>query len=148
MRDFSKILNTLNLEITSYKILPSMYPDINIESDTENNLELLIKNFLSIKLPNSNKRIFEIRYKNNSNKVNLIFTSSFNKEDFLVFEGRKIKIEDFGLEYGIIEQGTGYHIPQGVLLTQGKRCKTLFKDLTELDTKNVFHYILKLFDQL
>ena len=40
LRDFPKILNTLNLKIASYKILPSMYPDINIESDTENNLKI------------------------------------------------------------------------------------------------------------
>ena len=47
-----------------------------------------------------------------------------------------------------MEQGTGYHIPQGVLLAHGKKSKTLFKDLTKLDTKNTFHYILKLFEQL
>ena len=88
-----------------------MYPDINIESDTEKNLNLLIKNFLSIKFVNSNQSIFEIRYKNNPNKVNLIFKSNFNKENFLVYQSTKIKIEDFGLQYGIIEQGTGYHIP-------------------------------------
>ena len=65
-----------------------------------------------------------------------------------MYQGEKIKLEDFGLEYGIIEQGTGYHIPQGVLLTHGKSSKTLFQDLKELDTKNIFHYILKLFDQV
>ena len=46
-----------------------MYPDINIESDTEINLNQLIKNFLSIKLLNSNQSIFEIRYKNNPIKL-------------------------------------------------------------------------------
>ena len=148
LRNFPKIVNTLNLKISSYKILPSMYPDINIESDTEKNLKLLIKNFLSIKFHNSNKSIFKIRYKKNTNKVNLIFTSNFEKEEFLVYKGSKIKIEDFGLEYGLIERGTGYHIPKGVLLSYGKRSKNLFEDLTDLDTKKVFNYILKLFEQL
>ena len=125
-----------------------MYPDINIESDTEKNLNLLIEKFLSIKFLNSNQSIFEIRYKNNPNKVNLIFKSNFYKENFLVYQRTKIKIEDFGLQYGTIEQGTGYHISQGVLLTNGKSSKNLFKDLKELDTKNVFNYILKLFEQI
>ena len=89
-----------------------------------------------------------MRYKNNTNKVNLIFTSNFHKHDFLLCKGKKIKIEDFGLEYGIIEQGTGYHIPKGVLLSHGGSSKTLLKDLKELDTKKVFNYILKLFEKI
>ena len=58
-----------------------------------------------------------------------------------------MRIKDFGLEYGIIEQGTGYHIPQGVLLINDQKSNTIFKGLKVLDTKNVFHYILKLFQQ-
>ena len=53
---------------------------------------ILIKKFLSIKLPNSNQSIFKIRYKGNNNKVNLIFTSNFHKEELLVYEGSKLKI--------------------------------------------------------
>ena len=94
------------------------------------------------------KTLYEkIRYKNNTKKVNLIFTSSAHKEDFLIYNDIKMKIKDFGLEYGIVEQGTGYHIPQGVLLINGQRSSTIFKGLKELDTKNVFHYILKLFQK-
>ena len=36
-------------------------------------------------------KFFEIRYKNNPNKVNLIFKSNFNKENFLVYQNNKIK---------------------------------------------------------
>jgi len=147
LRDFSKILKTLKLKNSSYKILPSMYPDINIESDSEKNLNILIKKFLEIKFPNINQSIFEVRYKNNTRKVNLIFVSNAHKDNFLVYKDIKIRVKDFGLEYGIIEQGTGYHIPQGVLLINDKKSNSIFKGLKVLDTKNVNHYILRLFQQ-
>ena len=120
LRDFSKILKNLGLNINSYKILPSMYPDINIESNTENNLEILISKFLEIKLLDSQKNIFKIRYKNSSKKVNLIFNSPLNKENFLNHKNIKFRISDFGLGYGSIEQGSGYHNPEGDLLKEVK----------------------------
>ena len=56
LRDFNKLLEGLNLNHKKYKQLPSMYPDINIESNKEDNLEKLIKKFLEIKF--SNKKVF------------------------------------------------------------------------------------------
>ena len=81
MRDFNKILETLNLNNILYKQLPSMYPDINISAATEKDLNKLIKKFLEIKFSN-NKSIFKIRYKKNTKKVNLIFRASVKKENF------------------------------------------------------------------
>ena len=49
LRDFDKLLETLNLDKSIYKQLPSMYPDINIESNSEINLNILIKKILKIK---------------------------------------------------------------------------------------------------
>ena len=72
----------MNLDNNKYRQLPSMYPDINIEGDSEENLEILIKRFLEIKFPN-NKSIFEIRYKKNRNQINFIFRPNNIKEDYL-----------------------------------------------------------------
>ena len=145
IRDFKKILNICNLNKTHYKLLPSMYPDINIESYDEKSLDKLIKNFLEIKFHDNVKSIFKIRYKKNINKINLIFNVNLEKKDYLYYKNKKINIKDFGLDYGTNEQGTGYHIPEGVLLMQGKKSQILFDNLTNIDTKNIFSYILKLY---
>ena len=58
LRNFTKIIHALNLNSHFYKQLPSMYPDINIESNSESNLNKLIKKFLEIKFPSNDKSIF------------------------------------------------------------------------------------------
>ena len=146
VRDFIKILKNLNLNINSYKILPSMYPDINIESDKEKNLKVLIDKFLEIRLRDSKKSIFKMRYKSSPKKVNLIFNSPLSREDFLIYQNMQFRINEFGLGYGIIQQGTGYHIPEGVLLMQGKISKNIFKKNTNFDSKNIFQNILRFFE--
>ena len=97
-------------------------------------------------MKNSKKSIFKMRYNNNSKKVNLIFNSPLDKEDCLIYKSMEFKIKEFGLGYGSIEQGTGYHIPEGVLLMKGKISENIFKKFTKFDTKNIFQYILRVFE--
>ena len=144
LRDFKKLLSRMNLQPNNYRQLPSMYPDINIEGDKKENLEILIKRFLEIKFPN-NKSIFEIRYKKNSKQVNFIFRTNDIKEDFLYFKDKKIKTKSLGLEFGFDDQGTGYHSPNGILLTFGRKSKNIFGKKKNIDTKNIFYLISKLF---
>ncbi len=146
MRDFAKIIKSLGLQNNIYKLLPSMYPDINIESDTKKNLDKLIKKFLEIKFPHNNESLFEIRYRKNINKVNLIFRSNTYKDNFLFLKNKKININELGLEFGLLEQGTGYHIPEGILLMQGEKSKITFKGIKNIDTKKIYKKILKIFD--
>ena len=122
-----------------------MYPDINIESKTEKDLDKLIENFLQIKYPANNESIFKIRYKKNLKKINLIFQPTSVKSNFLIYKGHKVKLKDLGLEFGIDNQGTGYHSPNGVLLSQGKKSQEIFKDYKNIDTKNIHLMILDLF---
>ena len=91
LRNFSKLLNVLNLNSLFYKQLPSMYPDINIESNSEISLNKLIKKILEIKFPSNNKSIFRIRYKKNNKKINLIFRSNSKRETVLLYKNKKIQ---------------------------------------------------------
>ena len=122
-----------------------MYPDVNIEGYSEKEIENLIKKFLQIKFPNNNESIFKIRYRKNAKKINFIFNTNLLKSNYLLFENNKIKISDLGLEYGIDNQGTGYHCPYGILLSQGKKSELIFKNLDLIDTKNIYSFILDLF---
>ena len=122
-----------------------MYPDINIESNTSENLDILTKKFLGIKF--SDKRnIFQIRYKKNLKQINLSINASDKKEDFLFLDDKKIPTKSLGLEFGYDDQGTGYHSSEGVLLAYGINSKNIFKDIKKIDTKNIFHLIKKNFE--
>ena len=122
-----------------------MYPDINIESNTAENLDILTKRFLGIKF--SDKRnIFQIRYKKNLKQINLSINASNKKEDFLFFDGKKIPAKSFGLEFGYDDQGTGYHSSEGVLLAYGINSKNIFKEIHNIDTKNISQLIKKIYE--
>ena len=123
-----------------------MYPDINIESNSKDNINKLIKKIIEIKTYENNETIFKLRYRQDEKQVNLIFEPNYSKEEFLIFNNKKINIKDFGLEYGQEVMGTGYHIPEGVLLTYGNKSKEIFKDLRRIDTKLICPAILKLFN--
>ena len=121
-----------------------MYPDVNIEGNTSKNLKILINEFLEIKFSN-NKRIFQIRYKKNPKKINFIFSSNSKKERYLFYRDQKIKIEDLGLEFGLDDQGTGYHYPKGILLSKGNHNKAIFGKEKIIDTKNIYKIIIRFF---
>ena len=145
IRDFKKTISFLKFKKNRYKLLPSMYPDVNIESETELDIEILVKKLLKIKYSNNNKSIFKIRYRNNTNKINLIFRSNLEKINYLIYGNNLIHIKELGLEYGEDSQGTGYHTPKGILLSLGKESQSVFKDSDEIDTKTICSYILDIF---
>ena len=72
LRDFSKLIKILKLDSKKFNHLPSMYPDINIEGSSAEDLEILIKKFIQIKFSN-NKSIFKIRYRKSPKKSQLNF---------------------------------------------------------------------------
>ena len=145
IKDFKKLINFLNFDPKIFNKLPSMYPDENIESNTEENINNLIKEFQEIRFLN-NERIFNVRYRNNINKVNFILNTNLQKDKFLIYKNKKYDIKDLGLEYGSKKKGTGYHIPKGILITHGKASKKILRNKKKLDTKEVFSIILKVFD--
>ena len=101
LRDFKKILSAMGFNGNLYKQLPSMYPDINIESDAEENINKLIKKMLEIKTFKNSEKNFRLRYRQNAKQVNLIFRPIYYKDNFLKYKNKKINIKDFGLDYDI-----------------------------------------------
>ncbi len=145
IRDFKKTINFFKFNKNLYKQLPSMYPDINIESKSEEDIDNLIEKFLKIKFPNTNKSIFKIRYRKNANKVNLILRTNSEINNYLIYENKKINLNDLGMYYGSDDQGTGYHNPNGILLALGNSSKIIFKNYTKVDTKKIKSHILNIF---
>ena len=81
----------------------------------------------------------------NNKQVNFIFRPNNKKEDFLLFKDQKVKTNSLGLEFGIDNQGTGYHSPNGVLLAHGDNCKNIFGKEKNIDTKKIVSFIRKIF---
>jgi hypothetical protein len=144
IRDFSKTLNFLQLKKKNYKLLPSMYPDINIESDSEEKTNQLINEFLELKFLN-NEKLFNVRYRKNNNKVNLIYGTNPKRENFFIYKNKKFHFSALGLDYGSEQIGTGYHCPNGILLTNGEKSSNIFKNKDSIDTKMIFSKILEFF---
>ena len=102
---------------------------------------------LEIKTLKNNEKIFSLRYRQSAKQVNLIFRPIYYKEKYLKFKNKKINIKDCGLEYDMKENiGTGYHIPDGILLTFGEKSRKILKGVKKIDTKLIFPVILKFFN--
>ena len=146
LNDPNKLLNALNLNSENYKFMPSMYPDINIVcKDLKAKKEICKK--IKLLLDSTNKQIIKIRYKQKSNTINLIINTSkeISKDYCFKIKDKQFKPKEIGM--GLIERdiGTGYHIPEGILLTHGKISKELLKDYEIIDTALVAPLILKYF---
>ena len=78
-----------------------MYPDINIESNSKENIDNLIEKIIEIKTFQYNEKIFNLRYRQNEKQVNLIFGPNYNKENFLKFKNKRIIVilPSFGERY-------------------------------------------------
>ena len=143
LKDFGQFIRTLNLDISAYEILPAMQPDICIISKSIAARDLLRKKISNIKSLNNEKLIIE-RYKPKGLAVNFYLntyeiTATSNK---LIFGNQRIDLNDIGLELINRDIGTGYHIPNGILMSYGK--KSNFFDLNEecIDTRNISQLIL------
>ncbi len=145
IKDFKKIFNFLGLDDNLYTVLPSMYPDINIESHSKKNIDNLIIKFLEIKDLN-NKSLFSVRYRNDLNKVNFIYGTNDLKQKHLIYKDKKVSFYDLGFEDGIFQKGTGYHSPNGILLTLGEKSDNIFDNDEVIDTKRIFSKITQIFE--
>lgn len=146
LKNPEKFLKCLGLDVSSYKFLPAMYPDINIECQNQTSIKEII-NKIEILVDSNKKQILKLRYKPEGNKINLIINSSNSliNSDYLFFKERKFNLRELGLELFNRDQGTGYHIPEGILLAYGNSSKKLFKKYKIVDTKLFAPLILSFF---
>ena len=63
----------------------------------------------------------------------------------LFFKKKKYSLNKLGLEIFKRDQGTGYHIPEGILLAYGSKSESLIKKFKTIDTKLFAPLILSFF---
>ena len=95
----------------------------------------------------NNKQILRLRYEPVEGKINLIMNNFDNKNEIehLFFKSKKFKSEELGFEIIERDQGTGYQIPEGILLTFGEKSKDLLYKFDTVDTKKIAPLILSFF---
>ena len=96
----------------------------------------------------NNKQIIKLRYKPVKERINLIidFSKKAIKDEYLIYKNKKVDLSMLGLKIFKMEQGTGYHIPEGILLTYGDKSRNLLDKLDIIDTKKVAPLILDYFN--
>tara|TARA_B100000242_G_C43051812_1_gene491484 strand:- start:2232 stop:3623 length:1392 start_codon:yes stop_codon:yes gene_type:complete len=146
-----KFLETFGLDKRDYKFLPSMYPDINISCKNQECLLLLLKKVKSLRDHNGNK-ILRQRYDNKGNTLNLVIESKIplGREDNLVIEKKYIKPTELGFILISRDNGTGYHVKEGIFISNSNfkndLNKRFFKNQTQLDICNIFEMTLNYFN--
>ena len=63
----------------------------------------------------------------------------------MTYENKKLSLPEVGIEIFKMDQGTGYHVPEGILLTYGEESKNLLNKLDIVDTKKIAPLILSFF---
>tara|TARA_Y100000589_G_scaffold271491_1_gene264179 strand:- start:4761 stop:6149 length:1389 start_codon:yes stop_codon:yes gene_type:complete len=143
----NKLLECLELDVLNYNFLPAMYPDINIECRDLKSIKE-ITNSIENLIDSNNQQIIKLRYKPERNRINLIInsTKSLIDCDYLLFKKKKFNLKELGLELFKRDQGTGYHVPEGILLAYGNDSKNLFKKFKIIDTKLFAPLILSFYN--
>ena len=147
--DFDSILKVCALDCDKYKMLPAMQPDICIEAYDKNYLDFLLEK-LNYLVDSDKNKIFSVRYQPINNRVNLFINNSksvpLDKE--IYFLDKKYHTYDLSMELINRDIGTGYHVPQGVFISD---YPIEFNDNTLdkngfLDTRKILPLILNFFD--
>ena len=142
-----ELISKLGLNSENYFFMPSMYPDINIKCNNQKSLnELLIQinNLVDSKF----NPFLKLRYEVNSNTLNLIINNQIKliEDNYLFLKNNKFSIEELGLEFFERDIGTGYHIPEGILLSFGSKSSNILKNFKKIDTTLIAPIILKFFN--
>ena len=112
------LLKMIGLDKNLYKFVPSMHPDINIECKNKDSLNDLRRCFFSL-TDIDNRKIFVERYEPVNNTINFTLNSSkvLCKTKQLKFSNSTFDLSKFGLGFVDRDQGTGYHCPKGIFIS-------------------------------
>ncbi len=151
LESFRDLINSLNLDIKEFKLLPAMQPDICINCKNEKSLKQLleaVENFVDL----DDKVILKKRYEPNGLNLNLSIQNSSSlvisrMARFKKFEPKTIN--KFGLRIISRDIGTGYHTPEGILIACGpdKEKISFLKDQSNgfINTSSIHNLILDIF---
>lgn len=147
IRDISKLIKILKLDVNAYTLLPAMQPDICIDCLDGFHLTKLRKSIKQLKDSNGNL-ILEERYEPVGLRLNLSIQRSkaVIKDQELIFEIKKYDLKETGFQIIKRNIGTGYHIPKGIFIAYGNKSIKIFKKKSQLiDTCKICPTILKFF---
>ncbi len=146
LEDFNLLLKSLDLNISKYKLMPAMQPDVCISSESIFYREKLREAIRKLKTSEGDTLIIE-RYEPNGLNVNFSLKTypiiaNLKK---LIFDKKIYKISSFGLKTIKRDIGTGYHIPEGIFMSYGKY-QDYFKTGEEIiDTRNISKMIFEFY---
>ena len=121
-----------------------MYPDLNLRCESKNHLDKLIKT-INVLRTEKGKKILKLRYKPVNNTVNLKIENHEEKFSFIIIKNKKLDLKIIGANFLPRMTGSGYHIPEGILLIYGNKNIDIY-DKKEIQTKEVLSIILKKFN--
>lgn len=103
------------------RLNPAMQPDIALEFDNKDAFNLFVQQ-LPFLVDDAGLRIFEQRYEATDLTLNLSVTRSASvaKTRKIIFNGRPMPISELDMEIITRDPGTGYHIPDGIILWAGE----------------------------
>lgn len=147
LKNPNQLINTFKLNKKDYDFMPSMYPDINLKCNNEESLKIILRKINHL-VDYKNNPLLKLRYRPTSFKINLIIDNNckLNQNNFLLFNDEKISLDEIGFESFERDIGTGYHIPEGILLSYGNKSFNLLKKYSKIDTTSMAPLILKFFN--
>ncbi len=145
--DFKKFINFLDLNILNFALLPAMQPDIcvdckNIESLNE------IREKIKFLTDSQGLVLLKEKYEPTGLKLNLSVqrTRSIAENKKLIFLDKRSDLFNVGFELLKRDIGTGYHIPEGIMMYYGESSNSFNnKNDDEVDSCRITPSILEYF---
>lgn len=142
IRDDKLFVSALGYDTSEVVMRPSMQPDVVFEAYDDQLIREFAKACCDLTDEND-QSIFAVKYPPRGGTLNLSLrgTSALADKGNIVMRGRKHGIEELGLKVFERDQGTGYHVPEGVMLWWGDS-KLTARDRQVIDTRSVLPTIL------
>lgn len=139
LNDWRQLIRGLQLKVSDYQFRPAMQPDICFECVDKVSLNVL-RLALSGLQDSSGTPIFVERYAPVRNTLNISMrASAVLASDCLInHAGSMMPMSKFGVTTISRDIGTGYHVPEGILLAHGVRSAVLLADVSSpVDTSSI-----------
>ena len=143
--DWQRLLFCLDLPIEDFEYVPAMQPEICFHCRNSNSLDNLRASLSSV-TDSDGSLVFVERYGSTGNTISFSLGKSriLASEQCVHVNGALYKISDLGIKIITRDQGTGYHIPEGILLAWGMNSSQLFSD-SIVDTTEIFSKIMSFY---
>lgn len=146
--NFNNLIEVLNLDQGSFKLLPAMQPDICIDCSSQAHMDQLRSSIKFLQDLNGTPVLIE-RYEPKGSRINLSIQKLFSVSETqnIYFKDKSYKATELGFEIISRDIGTGYHDPEGVFVAYGDFQDDLKKHLNKvIDTRCFCPLVLDFFN--